>query len=260
MTTSKHICFLVCKIALPNHCSCAFVTRLQDFRSGCQLPFKRVSFKRKLGLSCTNFVPSPHRQTSPTMIIVHGSKTNVPLIHLLVNCTMIVCWGVFVCFVTPSDSGSCSAKVYAFSAIHGSLSRSGVESKLLLETAEPIIRVILSIQGRYRIFGHLNCQAITTVQGLSVLPVEGHARFGAGIIGNDALQHDVVRKHHGSEGQYVRTNGCYHDSRYCRMNHGPSRGHRIRRAPRGCGKNNPIRLHRRQVVMIAKTFQRRQVW
>mmetsp|Transcript_19800 Transcript_19800/g.41230 ORF Transcript_19800/g.41230 Transcript_19800/m.41230 type:complete len:219 (-) Transcript_19800:157-813(-) len=144
-------------------------------------------------------------------------------------------------------------------SIQGSLSRPGIESKLLFERMQPIIGMIQSIQGGDGIFGQLNGNAIASMQGLSMFAIKGDTGFGAGIVGYHTLQNDMIGKNHAAETQNVRANGCDQYTRHGGMDDGSSRRHAVRRTTGGCRKNHAIRLHRRHVMIVTKTFQGRQV-
>ena len=140
------------------------------------------------------------------------SRNNLPLELRIVQGTASVAiesdfWG--------DDTRHGVAEVFTCRQMYVSqwlLPRSSVEIKIALETVQPVRGMIVLVDGWHGIGAHLNLYGITAAQFLPVLAVKGHRRFGSGIVGNVASQDDVIRKHHGTKRQDVRTNWCQKDT------------------------------------------------
>lgn len=128
-------------------------------------------------------------------------------------------------------------------ALQRLLPRANVEVEISFQTVEPIGRMVLAIDRGDGICTHFDLDRVSSPQRLSVLPIERHRGFGAGIIGHETAQDDMVGKYHGPEGQDVGTHGCNQDGRHAtgwrRINHMSKEQQRQLNTTYGCTTEDP---------------------
>ena len=134
-----------------------------------------------------------------------------------------------------------------------------VEVEIPLQAPKPIRGVISPVDGRHRVRGHLDLDAVPPAQLGPVLPIEvDQGRGGPRVAGDVAAQHDVVGEDHGAEAEHVGADGRHEDGGDCRMDDGAARGHGVGRGPRRRREDDAIGLDRREVDVVAEAFLRRE--
>ena len=141
----------------------------------------------------------------------------------------------------------------------GFLPSPGVEIEAALECVQPIGGMIDLVDGGDRVRAHLNLDGIAAGQTLPVFAIKSNTGFAPCITGDVTAQHNVIREHHGTETEDVRTNGRNEDARDGGMDDRRSSGQTVRGGAGGGGKDNPVGLDGRQMDVIDKALQCRQV-